>query len=200
VVPAAERAGTAGVGLVGLVAFGLVCRGHGGISGQGAIARIRRLTGRGSVRGLVRARRGIAGVGSGFARARAAGGERGDQQGGEQGARHGHPPGFREETRTPGCPFRGSSQFLSWSTSLFLPIHGIIARSWLPTCSIGCAAAALRAALSSGWPARLSRTKFLTKRPDWMSASTRFISCLVSSVMIRGPVVMSPYSAVLEIE
>ena len=36
------------------------------------------------------------------------------------------------------------------------------------------------------WPARLSRTKFLTNRPDWMSASTRFISTLVSSVMIRG--------------
>lgn len=30
-----------------------------------------------------------------------------------------------------------SGQFLLWSTSLFLAIHGIIARSWLPTCSIG---------------------------------------------------------------
>ena len=62
------------------------------------------------------------------------------------------------------------------------------------------AAAALREALSSGWPARLSSTKFLTKRPDWMSSSTFFISHLVSSVMMRGPVVMSPYSAVFEIE
>ncbi len=36
--------------------------------------------------------------------------------------------------------------------------------------------------------------------PTGCPASTRFISALVSSVMIRGPVVMSPYSAVLLIE
>lgn len=42
--------------------------------------------------------------------------------------------------------------------------------------------------------------KFFTNRPPWISASTRFISALVSSVMMRGPVVMSPYSAVLLIE
>jgi hypothetical protein len=33
-----------------------------------------------------------------------------------------------------------------------------------------------------------------------MSVSTRFISALVSAVMMRGPVTYSPYSAVLEIE
>ena len=60
-------------------------------------------------------------------------------------------------------------QFFSWSTSLLALIHGIIARSWAPVCSIGCAAAALRAALSSGWPARLSST-VSTNRPEVMSA------------------------------
>ena len=36
--------------------------------------------------------------------------------------------------------------------------------------------------------------------PVWMSFSTRFISALVSAVMMRGPETYSPYSAVLEIE
>ena len=42
---------------------------------------------------------------------------------------------------------RPPPQFLSLSTSLLAPIHGIIARSLVPTCSIGCAAAASMAAL-----------------------------------------------------
>ncbi|MNL87122.1 hypothetical protein D3C87_2161240 [compost metagenome] len=36
--------------------------------------------------------------------------------------------------------------------------------------------------------------------PVWMSVRTRFISALVSAVMIRGPVTYSPHSAVFEIE
>lgn len=57
-------------------------------------------------------------------------------------------------------------QFLDLSTSLFAPIQGIIPRSSAPVFSIGCASAALRDAFNSGCPARLSRTKSFTKRPD----------------------------------
>ena len=46
-------------------------------------------------------------------------------------------------------------QFLSLSTSLFAPIQGIIARSWAPGFSIGCAAAAVR--LQRAW--RLSAAR-----------------------------------------
>ena len=46
-------------------------------------------------------------------------------------------------------------QFLALSTSLLAPIHGIMARSWAPVFSIGCAAAALRAA---GLPSEVSST------------------------------------------
>ena len=45
-----------------------------------------------------------------------------------------------------------------------------------------------RIALKLTWPALFSSTQSRAKRPSWMSASTRFISALVSSVMIRGPV------------
>ena len=57
-----------------------------------------------------------------------------------------------------------------------------------------------RVALKLGWPTVFSAMKSRTKRPDWMSSSTRFISALVSGVMMRGPVTYSPYSAVFEIE
>src|SRR6185437_7704684 len=92
------------------------------------------------------------------------------------------------------------NQFFVWSTSLFFVIHGIIARSFAPTSSMGWAALRARVALKDGWPALFSSTQSRAKRPDWMSSSTRFIAFLVSSVMMRGPVTYSPYSAVLEIE
>ena len=41
-----------------------------------------------------------------------------------------------------------TAQFLSLSTSLFLPIQGIIARNFAPTSSIGCALARARIALN----------------------------------------------------
>ena len=65
---------------------------------------------------------------------------------------------------------------------------------------MGCSAARRRVALKLGWPAAHSSIKSRTKRPDWMSSSTRFISALVSGVTMRGPETYWPYSAVLEIE
>ena len=58
----------------------------------------------------------------------------------------------------------------------------------------------LRMALNEAWLTLFSSIQSRAKRPDWMSASTRFISALVSSVTMRGPERYSPYSAVLEIE
>ncbi|MNW70846.1 hypothetical protein D3C74_503460 [compost metagenome] len=48
--------------------------------------------------------------------------------------------------------------------------------------------------------ARYSCIQSEVNLPVWMSFRTRFISALVSSVMMRGPVTYSPHSAVLEIE
>ncbi len=59
-----------------------------------------------------------------------------------------------------------SRQFFALSTSAFLPIQGIMPRNSDPIFSIGCASACFRAAFSSGCPARLSRMKFFTNRPD----------------------------------
>src|SRR5579863_4387221 len=91
-------------------------------------------------------------------------------------------------------------QLRALSTSLFLPIHGIIARSFAPTSSIGCAFTRARVALKEVWLTLFSSIQSRVKRPDWMSVSTRFISAFVSGVMMRGPVTYSPNSAVLEIE
>src|SRR5688500_10016669 len=79
-------------------------------------------------------------------------------------------------------------QFFALSTSLFLAIHGIMPRRRLPTSSIGCSADRRRRALKDGLPALFSSIQSRAKRPDCMSASTRFISFLVSSVTMRGPV------------
>ena len=67
-----------------------------------------------------------------------------------------------------------------------------------------------RPVTSSGWwfsasysrlnrfiPPAYSARKFLAKVPSWISVSTRRISALVASVMMRGPVTRSPHSAVL---
>src|SRR5690606_25154692 len=94
----------------------------------------------------------------------------------------------------------GRDQFLVLSTRRFWPIHGIMARSFSPTSSIGWAAALARVALKEVWLTLFSSIQLRVKMPDWMSARTRFISALVSAVMMRGPVTYSPYSAVLEIE
>src|SRR6202011_2547817 len=95
---------------------------------------------------------------------------------------------------------RLEDQFLDRSTSARCLIQGIIARSLAPTCSIECSASLARVALNEVWLTLFSSIQSRVKRPDWMSASTRFISALVSAVMMRGPETYSPYSAVLEIE
>src|SRR5579871_393359 len=97
-------------------------------------------------------------------------------------------------------PRRPRLQFFALSTSLFLPIHGIMARSFSPTSSIGWALARARIALNEVWLTRFSSIQSRVNLPDWMSSRTRFISALVLSVMMRGPETYSPYSAVLEIE
>src|ERR1700689_1745320 len=91
-------------------------------------------------------------------------------------------------------------QFFALSTSLFLPIQGIMARNFSPTSSIGWALARARIALNEVWLTRFSSIQSRVNLPDWISPSTRFISAFVSGVMRRGPETYSPYSAVLEIE
>ena len=88
----------------------------------------------------------------------------------------------------------------SLSTSLLALIHGIMARSFSPTSSIGCASlhAARRleprhAGLELAHPLR-------GERAGLDVLQDRFISALVSAVMMRGPETYSPNSAVLEIE
>src|SRR6187401_2581027 len=91
-------------------------------------------------------------------------------------------------------------QLRDLSTCAFALIHGIISRSFSPTCSIGCSASLARVALNEVWLTLFSSIQSRVNLPDWMSASTRFISALVASLMMRGPETYSPYSAVLEIE
>src|ERR1700722_17857659 len=91
-------------------------------------------------------------------------------------------------------------QFFALSTSLFLPIQGIMARNFSPTSSIGWALARARIALNEVWLTRFSSIQSRGNLPDWISPSTLFISAFVSGVMRRGPETYSPYSAVLEIE
>src|SRR5262249_56552897 len=92
------------------------------------------------------------------------------------------------------------SQFFVLSTSAPFLIHGIMSRSFSPTCSIGWAASLARVALNEVWLTLFSSIQSRANLPDWMSASTLRISFLVSSVTMRGPVTYSPYSAVLEIQ
>src|ERR1700722_5937121 len=91
-------------------------------------------------------------------------------------------------------------QFFVLSTSAPFLIHGIMSRSLAPTSSIGWVASLARVALNEVWLTLFSSIQSRANLPPWMSASTLRISFLVSSVMMRGPVTYSPYSAVLEIE
>src|ERR1700730_1204785 len=91
-------------------------------------------------------------------------------------------------------------QFFALSTSAFALIHGIMARSFSPTCSIGCCASLARVALNEVWLTLFSSIQLRVKRPDWISARIFFISARVSAVITRGPGTYSPYSAVFEIE
>src|SRR5277367_5129390 len=93
-----------------------------------------------------------------------------------------------------------ADQFRDLSTSARCLIHGIISRSLAPTCSVECSANLARVALNEVWLTLFSSIQSRVNLPDWMSLSTRFISALVSAVMMRGPETYSPYSAVLEIE
>src|SRR5512138_2127185 len=81
-----------------------------------------------------------------------------------------------------------SRQFLSLLTSAPSAIHGIMARSFLPVSSIGCAAIFARWALKLVWLTRFSSIQSRVKRPVWMSASASFMRALVSAVITRGPV------------
>src|SRR5262249_11636302 len=95
---------------------------------------------------------------------------------------------------------RRGDQFRVRSTSLFFVIQGIMARSFSPTASIGCAAPRVRIALNEGCPALFSRTQSRAKRPDWISARIAFMAALDSGPTTRGPETYSPYSAVFETE
>src|ERR1700758_1583216 len=95
---------------------------------------------------------------------------------------------------------KGHRLFFYLSTSAPFLIHGIISRRRTPTSSIGCWASFARVALNEVWLTLFSSIQSRAKRPDWMSASTRFISALVSAVTMRGPVTYSPYSAEFETE
>src|SRR5690348_8804233 len=66
--------------------------------------------------------------------------------------------GGRRNMAAPGSA-HAARQFFALSTSLFLAIHGIIARRRSPTSSIGWAACFARVALKEGWPALFSRTQ-----------------------------------------
>src|SRR6185503_15216026 len=98
----------------------------------------------------------------------------------------------RVESRQPPETSRGLA--LPW------PIHGIIERSCSPTSSIWCSAALRRSALYTGRPAWFSRIHSWANLPPWISPRILRISARVSSVMMRGPRVRSPYSAVSLIE
>src|SRR2546422_591516 len=88
---------------------------------------------------------------------------------------------------------RAAPQFFDVSTRRFLLIQGIISRSRAPTFSI-CSSAVMRRRLRSvGAPARFSSTNSLAYSPDWMRASTPRMRLRVSSSMIFGPEVYSPY-------
>src|SRR5262245_61845202 len=93
-----------------------------------------------------------------------------------------------------------ADQFLALSTSLFLAIHGIMPRSFSPTCSIWWLSFMRRMPLKRDSPERYSCIHSDVNLPVWMSLRMRFISALVSAVMMRGPETYSPHSAVLEIE
>src|SRR5205085_11669369 len=100
----------------------------------------------------------------------------------------------RGQARCPGAQLR------LLSTSLLALIHGIIARSFSPTTSIGCSAVRRRREISVGAPARFSRMKLFAYSPVWMSLSAWRMACLVCSVTTFGPVTYSPHSALFETE
>src|SRR6185503_8487694 len=94
----------------------------------------------------------------------------------------------------------GRHQLRLVSTSLFLRIHGIIARSFSPTFSMSCSARSRRLALSVGAPARFSRMNERAYSPFWMRARHSFIAWREASPITFGPVSYSPNSALFEIE
>src|SRR5438093_223570 len=77
-------------------------------------------------------------------------------------------------------------QFLVLSTSWSFLSQGIMARNRAPTSSIGCCSPRLSKALYWGRLAWHSRIHSLANHPLWISSRMRFISCLVSSVMMHG--------------
>src|SRR5215813_6767175 len=107
------------------------------------------------------------------------------------------PYGSRQRTRQ---ATTAVDQFRLRSTSARCLIHGIMARSFSPTCSSGWVAHLARIALNEVWLTRFSSIQSLANLPDWMSARILFISARVASLTTRGPETYSPYSAVFDTE
>ena len=89
----------------------------------------------------------------------------------------------------------------SWTGCLPAEIHGIIAAELLADLlDLVLGALLLRSALKLARPVSLSATHSSAKRPSWISSRILRISAFTASLMMRGPRVRSPYSAVSEIE
>src|SRR4030065_2285062 len=86
------------------------------------------------------------------------------------------------------------------STSFPFFSHGIMALSFAPTSSMGCCSPFLVRALNTGLFALHSRIHSFANCPDCTSSRILFLSFFVSSVILLGPLVRSPYWAVLLIE
>src|SRR5438093_235140 len=105
-------------------------------------------------------------------------------------ARARRPPSARPAARTAGTAMNGQP---SRATETFTRqpirgglIHDIMARSRLPTSSIGCSASRRRIARNPARLAWFSSTHSRANWPDWISARIRFISALVSALTTRG--------------
>src|SRR5205085_11948831 len=153
-------------------------------------------------RGLRPCRRPLGGAAGRAAHPPGRGGRRMDRAGVHRVGRRGRrePPRRVRRRRGVHPVAEGYPPETSWGLALPAPIQGIIARRWAPTASIGCSADWRRRALKTGRLAWFSRIHSLAKAPVWISDRIFFISWRVSEVTILGPRVMSPYSAVSEIE
>ena len=99
--------------------------------------------------------------------------------------------GTSTRRRAPGTERRprhaAAGQFFDLSTRRFFAIQGIIEPSFSPTVSSWCFAPASRMPRNFLRPALFSAIQFFANVPFWISASTRFISFLVSALTMRGP-------------
>jgi hypothetical protein len=109
-----------------------------------------------------------------------------------------------EQLDGPGDPRRDAQSrappLASSTDCLPAEIHGIMPRSSLPTASIWWDLPASRRRWKFARPPRDSAIHSSANLPVWISSRIFFISAFVSAVMMRGPRVTSPYSAVSLIE